>query len=164
MPTPETDEVLHIAREWFTASVGGLIGQGQFSSFITVWIAFNALYALLFGNQDSERKQVRAVGSWPPAIDIHRSALALSDYQHSIAVLAQNGVYNFLSNRVERIADTTDLCQVLSAVYLVRCNLFHGRKTVTNMRDHDLVEAARLITYRLVGGLLNNSTIWEEVA
>ena len=40
---------------------------------------------------------------------------------------------------------------------LVRWQPVPWPKTVTNMRDRDLVEAARLITYRLLGGLLNNS-------
>lgn len=41
--------------------------------------------------------------------------------------------------------------QLLRTIYLVRCNLFHGSKSVENHRDHQLVVACDKILRRFIG-------------
>lgn len=53
---------------------------------------------------------------------------------------------------VPRNPPTGDLtwANVLRAIYVVRCNLFHGGKTPLNLRDVDLVDASRIILLRMI--------------
>lgn len=161
--SPEASEVRTLAREWFAAAAGGRLGAGPYSSFISVWIAFNALYAFRFDNIEADRKQIRAFARWGRAKREHQRLLRISDYPVSIEVLSDKGVYNYRNQGFLHIHDANDLWQVLEAVYQVRCNLFHGRKSATDMRDQALVEASRLITYRFVGALLDDDTVWDDI-
>ena len=45
---------------------------------------------------------------------------------------------------------TPSWSQVLRAVYMVRCNLFHGSKSSENIRDHQLVVACDRILRRFI--------------
>jgi len=163
MISHEAGEVRALAREWFHAARGGQIGGGQFTSFISVWIAFNALYALRFDDRAGDKAQVQAFARWDRALACHNRFLTISDYPHSIAVIAEKGVYNYRMNQVIAITDPSDLGQVLGAVYQVRCNLFHGRKSAGVMRDHGLIEAGRLIIYRFVGDMVDDDAVWEGI-
>jgi hypothetical protein len=163
MPSPEATEVRELTREWFMAARGGQLGGGRFSTFICVWIAFNALYAMRFDDGDGDKNQVRAFAKWERAVKQHHKLLAIPDYTVAIATLAERGVHNFRNESTIQVHDPRDLVQVLDAVYQVRCNLFHGRKSAAAMRDRALVEASRLIVYRFVAAFLDDDSVWEDV-
>jgi hypothetical protein len=163
MISPEAGEVRELVREWYVASMGGRLGAGPFSAFITVWIALNALYSLRFDDIEGDRDQIRAFARWDRAVKEHKKLLEISDYPEAIRILAERGVFNFRRGRMVEIRDRDDLGQILEAVYQVRCNLFHGRKSSENMRDQDLAEASRLIVYRFVGVLLDDDSAWDDL-
>jgi NAD-dependent SIR2 family protein deacetylase len=163
MTSPEANEVREIVREWYAASGGGRMGDGPFSTFITVWIAFNALYAMRFDEVEGDWKQIYAFSKWGRVVQEHKRFLMISDYHEAVRTLAEHGVYDFRRMCTINIDNFHDLGQILKAVYQVRCNLFHGRKSAGKMRDQNLVEASCHITYRFVGALAEDDDFWESV-
>lgn len=161
---PEALEVVELAKLWHAASAVGRADTNRFAGFISAWIALNALYALVSPNESGDRKQLRRFAALEKVRAEHTLALVEEDYRGAVRSLASQGVYNSQNGRTLAIADERDLSNVLDAVYQVRCNLFHGRKSPRDLRDHRVIEAARIITYRLVDGLLSESDWLAEVA
>jgi hypothetical protein len=58
-----------------------------------------------------------------------------------------------------QIRRVDNLTEVLSCVYQVRCNLFHGSKAPGNARDESLVEAGYVIISKLIEPLLDPGLI-----
>ena len=52
-------------------------------------------------------------------------------------------------NESRSIKDTKDFGQLLDVIYLIRCNLFHGRKSEIDPHDRELVELA----FRILSGV-----------
>jgi hypothetical protein len=78
------------------------------------------------------------------------------EYGKAVDVLAEHGVQQLNGYTTRRIRNRSNLTEVISAVYQVRCNLFHGGKTPENPRDERLVEASHCIVLKLVGPLLGD--------
>jgi hypothetical protein len=150
--------VLAIARAWLAMSdkaEGGAGVEEGTNRFITLWIAFNALYAMHFDDLKHDSEQVRAFSRWSTAMAAHQLCLENPNYTSALADLAERGVYNYKKKRTEQLPDHANLEQVMVLVYQVRCNLFHGRKCPTDLRDQTLIRAAHTVIRRLVVTLLD---------
>jgi hypothetical protein len=151
----EEEEVLAIVSEWYAlATQDGSVPSTSFFRFLALWVAFNGLYSLKFPKARTETAQVRSFGNWHKAKRAHTDALKQSRYRAAVDVLREKGVFNFLARKFEHLSDERDLGQVIALVYRVRCNLFHGRKVPSDLRDRRLVEAARVIVAELLARLI----------
>lgn len=156
----EEQEVSAIVVEWYAlATQGHGVPDTSYFRFLALWVAFNGLYSLKFPDARSEIAQVRSFGNWSKAKEAHLDALSReqSEYRGALGVLGERGIFNFLTNKVERLEDEKDLGQVIALVYRVRCNLFHGRKVPSNLRDRRVVEAARVIVAELMSRLVETA-------
>ena len=156
----EEQDVRAIVAEWYAlATQGHRVPDTSFFRFLTLWVAFNGLYSLTFPDAKTEIAQVRSFGNWSKAKEAHSGALSpeQSGYRAALGVLRERGIFNFLTNKVEHLADEKDLSQVIELVYRVRCNLFHGRKVPSNLRDRKVVEAARVIVAELMSRLVETA-------
>ncbi len=156
----EEQEVSVIVAEWYAlATQGHGVPETSFFRFLALWVAFNGLYSLKFPDAKTEIAQVRSFANWPKAKEAHSDALSLtqSEYRVALGVLRERGIFNFLTNKVESLEDEEDLGQVIELVYRVRCNLFHGRKVPSNLRDRRVVEAARVIVAELMSRLVETA-------
>jgi hypothetical protein len=148
----QTLEIQGIAQKWYTLACGGEIQQSDsFFRFIAIWIAFNALYASMYGDEEGDWNQVRSFAGDPDAVDRHRELLREdSQYRKSVSVLKERGVYDLRNRRLRRIHDKRNLTQIASCLYQVRNNLFHADKMPGNPRDEDLVEANYIVVSKLI--------------
>jgi len=153
----EEQEVSAIVAEWYAlATRDHGIPDTSYFRFLALWVAFNGLYSLKFPDARTEIKQVRSFGNWSKAKAAHADALSReqSEYRDALGVLRERGIFNFLTGKTENLEDENSLRQVIELVYRVRCNLFHGRKVPSNLRDRRLVEAARVIVTELMSRLV----------
>jgi hypothetical protein len=86
----------------------------------------------IYSERDAFRAYLRLTGSHVPD-------------EEAMLELCRQGI-------VPRNPPTDDLtwANVLRAIYVVRCNLFHGGKTPLNLRDVDLVDASHIILLRMM--------------
>lgn len=160
--THEQEEVMALVSEWYdVATAGRTLPDNAYFRFLALWVAFNGLYSLTFPQAKTEAAQIRSFGNWAKAKAAHARALADNDptYRAAIDTLRQRGVFNYLTNKVEHITDPQDLQGVIGVVYRVRCNLFHGRKVPSNLRDCNLVEACHVIVSQLMRRLIERPRI-----
>ncbi len=78
--------VEEIIEKWYTLASGGDIERGDiFFRFVAVWVAFNALYTSLYGDEVGDFNQIRSFAGNPKAIDWHRELVRCdSDYMRAI--------------------------------------------------------------------------------
>ena len=155
--THEQQEVMSFVTEWYGVATGARrLPDDAYFRFLALWVAFNGLYSLTFPEAKSEAAQIRSFGNWDKAKKAHAEALGTNNtlYRGAIDILGEKGVFNYLTKNVERITDIQDLQGVVRLVYRVRCNLFHGRKVPSNLRDHKLVEASHIIVSELMRRLI----------
>jgi len=145
-----------IIQTWYTLASGGNVERSDiFFRFVAVWVAFNALYTSRHSDETGDWDQVRSFAGEPEAIDRHRRLLNEdAEYGAAIALLRDRGVYSSNRNQRRSITNPTNLTQVASCVYQVRCNLFHGGKAPGNPRDERLVHASYVIVSKLIAPYL----------
>jgi hypothetical protein len=87
-------------------------------------------------------------------VSLHRELLRTSpEYVEAVETLAEKGVWSAGrdgGDRRWRIGDRKNASSVMTAVYHVRCNLFHGQKHPDSHRDQRLVKAAYEILIRIM--------------
>lgn len=132
-----------IVREWTEAAHGALPHRpdGIFC-FIAAWIALNAIYVHRYGPRIGDRAGALRFAREPASRAVHREKLDEPAYKQAVDLLANRGVMNLRSRSMVLVADVGDFEQVMSVVYQVRCNLFHGGKLPFDVRDRALVGAA----------------------
>jgi hypothetical protein len=147
-----------IILTWHKLASGGQVDQTDiFFRFVAIWIAFNGLYTSRHSREAGDWDQVRSFAGDSDAIDRHRQLLqTVEEYRRAIDVLKERGVGNVNRPVVRRhIHRVENLTEVLSSVYQVRCNLFHGSKAPGNPRDEKLVGASYTIVSKLIEPLLD---------
>jgi hypothetical protein len=141
--TPDTRAAV---EGWFAVAEGRKpVESALFGPFVTLWIAFNALYAGRFPLRP-DREAVRSYARLPTTTTNHQRLLDDEAYLNAVNVLAAKGI----GGRLRRftIDNVADCNAVFECVYQVRCNLFHGEKRPESERDQRVVDAARVIVLR----------------
>jgi hypothetical protein len=163
--TPEAAEVLQLAREWrAAASDDAPFGRQIPNRFLKLWIAWNALYALRCDDLEGDRNQLRSFAQWQSVVDAHVRGLDKQVYRRAVEAIAAFGVYNYQRSAPIHVPPPYASLDVLDAVYQVRCNLFHGKKSPTNLRDAQLVQASTNILVHLLDMLLATDEVWSQAA
>lgn len=150
------EEIDHHIIEWYRLSKGQSIDLSDpFFRFIAAWVAFNSFYSSRMHDERGDWNQISAYAQEPEFEDQHRTLLAEdTDYAKAVEILQRNGVFDTASRSVRRIRKADNFGELTSCLYQVRCNLFHGGKTPSNMRDRLLVDAAYIITSKLIEAAL----------
>src|SRR6266851_34600 len=126
-----------IILTWHKLASGGEVNQTDiFFRFVAIWIVFNGLYTSRHSRDTGDWDQVRSFAGDSDAIDRHRQLLQTDEeYRRAVDVLRERGVGSLSRLGVRRqIRRVDNLTDVLSSVYQVRCNLFHGGKAPGNPR------------------------------
>ena len=140
-----------IAHQWLRVSQERTNGD-DFFRFIAAWISFNAFYARNAPARDeSERTLVERFAQMEDSATWHKELLS-GDHAYKAAVIfiSNTSVTNLRSKKPFRVRNSDALPDVLSFVYTVRCNLFHGGKDPFGTRDRDLARAGHVIISKLV--------------
>jgi hypothetical protein len=137
-----TAETRATVGDWLAVADGRMpMPAAVFGSFISVWIAFNALYSAR--RPGPERRAVLAYATTEDTRHRHQQLLLTPDYLGAVNVLAAKGIRG--GRRRITVEDVTDSERIFECVYEIRCNLFYGDKRPENQRDQQVVEAARVI-------------------
>lgn len=142
MKHPETSHEELIIR-WFERS------QKQrtrvftiFDQFISLWFSFNS-WGTYLTKKDTDREMINQVKTNNALLTTYSNLIKNDDFKRDVSRLAEYGVWDMRPNHEDKlttISDVNDFGQILDAIYQVRCNLFHGQKSIINPHDFELVE------------------------
>jgi len=133
--------------DWFRRSQGETVSEFDiFDRFTSLWISFNA-WETYESDKESDRKKIE----WAKMNTDLNSKFSelLSDdptFRQDVTALQEmcpirrNRPYKN-SNEVT-IANINNFNEVLEAIYVIRCNFFHGEKSPDDRRDRTLTELA----------------------
>ena len=149
---------LNIALEWYQYGLKN--DDDCFIKFMAHWLAFNWLYSKCGKEYESENIQCFCM-------DNMRILLTFDAFNtDEIKIFEQEPVMDGKTAQVEvyqkkrfvgvNYKDTESLIMTL---YQVRCNLFHGSKSLHIQRDIDLVKASSVILEGYLYALLKNTNI-----
>jgi hypothetical protein len=149
---------LELIRKWQElATADPAIQQNVFFKFVATWVAFNAFYAEMFPYlAGKDGAQIRSYSQYEGSKRLHSELLKEDGYHWAVKFFCQQGVL-----REKQPTSLYDFEGILTHVYRVRCNLFHGDKTPQHTRDYNLVENAYAIVSRLVQKELENLVRYE---
>lgn len=137
---------MNIARQWFERAKSF---NDEYDKFISAYIVLNYYYGGMRKPKESGRNcMVRCAESWCKAFGVDPFDCDVSEYQKS-PVLDMRYAEKCYPVENKR----TDL---FSAIYQVRCNLFHGNKSLNDQRDRRLVEQGANVLILLLQHKLNS--------
>ncbi len=135
--------------------------RDSFSKFIFLWFCFNAWLAFRTGLQ-TDWKMLNLLKQKAPVTsditNVYDRAFESQLFKRRIEDL-KNLCPIEDPRRIKppvRINRITDFPQICEAIYMVRCNLFHGRRTPNENRDLQLVTVVGIILQKWVGNLVNS--------
>lgn len=141
--TTEVDQDFKVRMVWWYGKLNNIklqIWKDPWLDFMLCWMIFDA-YLTEISQKGSDREKLnyfyqntsdfktRISGKW---ISLSGYALRLKK-QSPVEDMRPN------SNKIVELKDENDLQQVFNFVYQIRCNLFHGAKSIKNPRDAELV-------------------------
>ena len=142
---------------WYERSQGRIVEFTPFDKFICLWISFNA-WATRESQKDIDRNMIK----WAKENDLLRETFnnltTNPDFNNmlgqlkSMCPIPRHRVWNG-TDRVT-IDDIKKWDEVLEAIYVVRCNLIHGRKSLKNIPDMQLVDLAYGILSRIFNSVI----------
>ena len=150
------EEIEKLIWEWYGIAHGKRIGQTDpVFRFVALWIAFNALYQSKLPGVDGDRSQISEFSKNEEVNNEHQCLIQReSKYRKAIEVIKNKGVFNIKYKKQETIRNERNFQEVAICLYQIRCNLFHGGKTPSNIRDIELIKAACKILSMILGRLL----------
>jgi len=146
--------------DWFKRSQGEKVKIFTiFDQFISLWFAFNS-----WGTYKSKKDRDRDMLHW-----VKRNTRLPQIFEELIendpdfvAKLQKLSQYKVLDMRPghqgesKSINDIRSLDQVLDVIYQIRCNLFHGQKSMIDPHDRELVELAFQILSKIFRPIIND--------
>src|SRR6266545_5482324 len=139
-------QVHNLVKEWYQRARS----EDPVSKFVFLWFCFNATLALESG-EDIDTKMISWLKSSRSSGTRLRGAYDLatgsSTFQDHLSALVQLSPILSArdSSKSVTIKSTKDFPNVASGIYQVRCNLFHGAKSSSDVRDQKLIKACALI-------------------
>lgn len=129
-----------------------------FSRFIMHWIAFNWLYAEC--DEMSERDSIRAFCRYN-AEKLRKydafSTEAITIFLEKPVLDSRSGAHPYHEKQFQRLKKDHSIADLFLTMYQVRCNLFHGSKSIYRERDIALVRASAEILEGYLKALLTTS-------
>lgn len=131
--------------------------------FISLWIAFNGWMKGKFGEAVKDRTLINRVKKSEDIRqafeDLKRDDQSFAEYLIELSEFTVADMRRLdIQSRIQRYDGTFD--SLIEVIYLVRCNLFHGRKEINEDRkDFELVRLSYRILLPLFKACLNRARI-----
>jgi hypothetical protein len=151
------DYLKKLIVEWYERSHGTMMEFTPFDRFICLWISFNA-----WGIHESRKETDRDMVEWAKENDLLKRTFNALATEHGFHVTLER-LRNMCPIPRHRkwkgsdkaiIKDPRKWDEVLEVIYVIRCNLFHGRKSLQNIPDIQLVDFAYEILSRVFNGVI----------
>jgi hypothetical protein len=126
--------------------------------FISLWIAFNGWMKGKFGEKKRDRALLDHTKALPEFIDIFNDLKLFNpDFSSNLERLASFTVIDMRNPKTTDLRYDGTFESLIEVLYRVRCNLFHGRKNVSdNNKDFELVSLSLKILLPLFKTYLTN--------
>jgi hypothetical protein len=150
----EADQVNSLVRSWLARARGEKVAEfTPFDSFLALWIAFNA-WAMFRTGARSDRAMINRLGADNALRSRH--CLLMNEASYKLAVSHLKSLTPVRDTRQNpeapvAINDEQSWGDIITVIYRIRCNLFHGRKSPEASRSLELVQAA----YAVLMGFLD---------
>ena len=141
------------AQEWLQRS---LETEDPIDGFSNVWRAFNNLYYPMNGPHE----RAKILRFLEESVDEELAAVLLAEHEGKVNYLLGKPVNDMRGNgrntahHIEafQVGDTylDKLKELFMIIYQVRCNLEHGQKSPSRVRDVELCRSARPLVERVV--------------
>ena len=156
----EEQKIKNLIKVWHEKA---RLEQDSFSKFIFLWICFNAWLnyrSNKFLDSEMIKWIIKQNSSTSDLILHYENAKKTTPFKINLKnlssmspILDPRGKYPPV-----RIKDENDFENIIKGIYMIRCNLFHGRKEANNLRDKKLIDISRKILEKWIGNLI---TSWE---
>ena len=145
--------------DWFKRSQGQRVRKFTvFDQFISLWFAFNS-WGTYLSKKDRDTDMLRWVKENTKLSRIlEQLTKKNSEFVAKLQRLSQYKVLDMRpghQGQSKSINDIHNLGQVLDVIYQIRCNLFHGRKSMIDSHDRELVELAFHILSKIFEPMIN---------
>jgi hypothetical protein len=158
-------DLSEIILTWYSISQGKQADQSSiFFKFISLWIAFNAIYDLRYDDEPNPANKIRRFANEKFILDRHLILLDSDrEYRQAVINLADKGIIDMQKPEDEpfKISRFGHLWQVMRCIYAVRNNLFHGDKQPGEPRDTKVVESSYIVLSRLIEPWMDKKRIDE---
>lgn len=152
------------AYEWYER---GIQASDPIDAFSNFWRGFNNLYAPMRTRNESETETIQTL--LQNSICEERASHLLSAHASCIDYLLSEPVINMRDNGKDTApniaafmvatSSLVKLKEVVIVVYQVRCNLEHGQKSPSRMRDVHLCQCAAPIIAELIDIMKHNNSL-----
>lgn len=149
-----TDRNIHIfVSEWLKRAERKNVYVDDGDRFISLWIAFNAWARMEYGEDVSDRDLIDSVIEHSD-LDITFELLKIEDkeFVYNLSKLEEYVIVNMKNPKNVKLRKKYEgsFESFINVIYQIRCNLFHGRKSISdNKRDFRLVVLALRLFYPL---------------
>lgn len=150
-------EALKIIKAWYQVSQENKLPvlsdhEMAYFRFMALWLAFNSFLTQTYQDIPGDKEKVRAFANEPKNANYHKYNLKDENYKAKISVIQEKGVKDMRigSSRKFHINNQECLCELMDCIYQIRCNFFHGQKSVVDGRDINLVRSADYIVAKLI--------------
>lgn len=134
-----------IIDNWHTRSTGKEFREfNEFDKFIALWIAFNA-WGSHETNIEIDAQMIKQLQTNSKMIKSYEKSKENKRFLKNLSDLASEKIPDHRKNKMVYLDSEKSLGSVLDVIYLIRCNLFHGRKDPNIDEDTRLVRTARII-------------------
>ena len=134
-----------IGLEWY--QYGLEKGDDFFTRFMMHWVAFNWLYNMFDGK--FEWKRIKNFAENNAGKLSAFNAFDIPEFQVFALRPIRDGrtgeIGEVRQNRFQKVTDKKSIPHLLLTLYQVRCNLFHGAKSLCDARDVELVKSSAVI-------------------
>lgn len=133
-----------IVLSWLERSQGKNVKLSVFDKFISLWISFNSWGTAKY-NTDLDRNIIDRFSRDEEIKEIYKDLLnnrTDKNFKENIRSLKQQCPIQKNRGGKVNIHNLFALCEVIEAIYTIRCNLIHGEKAPNVLRDKTLVSLA----------------------
>ncbi len=149
-----------VATQWYHFAQDPHASPGHpFMRYVSMWVAFNSIYSFEAGRRSHDEweaegdwMQIKRFAKSATLQRAHATALGQPASPYARAVRRIRDISQNHSGKLAGILrrDPDSLESILRALYVIRCNLFHGRKRPGDLWEHDTVDAAFVVLEALV--------------
>jgi len=132
--------------------------RDPFFRFLCHWICFNAWLDYQSGERTDRQMlewlKVQSLGSSDLIVSYEVMKNSTDGARNLQYLVASCPIRDSKGRPDINIASSDDRNNVIEAIYRIRCNLFHGEKQVSNVRDVELVGYANRIMTKWIDALI----------
>jgi len=148
----ESDKELIL--QWYYKSL-----PDYFSAFTTLWIGFNAYYKRRFPGIRTDLDKIKLLCKDKNHISLYTDLLKNNNFKEAINNLKKEldscPLRRMDNGKTYQISDENNMDNVFEVLYVVRNNLFHGDKKITDERDEKIVSLSYQVLKLFIKEIIN---------